>query len=315
MDTSIHSATASMYTYVPAYPDHYVDLSSVGNPDPGCAPFANYYGTDSTLHIHYDPGSPCCYWETITVPTGKNIDLYINAAGNGGMNVSVISGTTTIASQTISSISGFIQYHLVFHSTTSTVTLQFCEDPGNMDPMDITMTKAWMVYQDGITIGLGLVALSNKDVDRYRFGFNGKEKLNLIAGIGNHEDYGYRHFDTRVARFWGVDPLTNKYPMLTPFQFASNTPIWATDLDGREARIYTETKGTGHTFITVKDGDNIIAYNYGRYAGSNWWTATTTGEGVLIRYTGEKAKNYIRTELYHMKATAFEIKDVDQSKV
>jgi hypothetical protein len=32
-----------------------------------------------------------------------------------------------------------------------------------------------------------------------------------------------------------VDPLTRSYPELTPYQFASNTPIWAVDLDGLEA--------------------------------------------------------------------------------
>jgi hypothetical protein len=37
------------------------------------------------------------------------------------------------------------------------------------------------------------------------------------------------------VKFLSVDPLTNKYPMLTPYQFASNTPIQAIDLDGLEA--------------------------------------------------------------------------------
>ncbi len=36
-------------------------------------------------------------------------------------------------------------------------------------------------------------------------------------------------------RFLSVDPLTKDYPMLTPYQFASNTPIQAIDLDGLEA--------------------------------------------------------------------------------
>ena len=36
-----------------------------------------------------------------------------------------------------------------------------------------------------------------------------------------------------------MDPLTKDYPELTPYQFASNTPIWATDLDGLEANFTT----------------------------------------------------------------------------
>ncbi|MBA4197610.1 MAG: hypothetical protein C0459_08660 [Chitinophaga sp.] len=37
------------------------------------------------------------------------------------------------------------------------------------------------------------------------------------------------------VKFLSVDPLSKKYPELTPYQFASNTPIQAVDLDGKEA--------------------------------------------------------------------------------
>lgn len=39
-----------------------------------------------------------------------------------------------------------------------------------------------------------------------------------------------------------MDPLTRSYPELTPYQFASNTPIWAIDLDGLEALVATSFK-------------------------------------------------------------------------
>uniref|UniRef100_UPI0018F3499D hypothetical protein n=1 Tax=Gynurincola endophyticus TaxID=2479004 RepID=UPI0018F3499D len=44
--------------------------------------------------------------------------------------------------------------------------------------------------------------------------------------------------DPRLGKFLSVDPLTNQCPMLTPYQFASNTPIWAADLDGAEGNPY-----------------------------------------------------------------------------
>ena len=68
----------------------------------------------------------------------------------------------------------------------------------------------------------------------YRYGFNGKEKDDEVKGNGDQIDYGMRVYDPRVGRFLSVDPLVSKYPDLTPFQFASNTPIWAIDLDGLE---------------------------------------------------------------------------------
>ena len=68
----------------------------------------------------------------------------------------------------------------------------------------------------------------------YRYGFNDKENDNEVYEPSTFQDYGFRMYDTRVARFWGVDPLTKNYPMLTPFQFASCSPIRLIDMDGQE---------------------------------------------------------------------------------
>jgi len=69
----------------------------------------------------------------------------------------------------------------------------------------------------------------------YSFGFNGKENDNEVKGEGNQQDYGMRIYDPRIGKFLSSDPLTKEFPMLTPYQFASNTPIQAIDLDGLEA--------------------------------------------------------------------------------
>ncbi|NML21270.1 hypothetical protein HHL16_10325 [Pseudoflavitalea sp. G-6-1-2] len=69
----------------------------------------------------------------------------------------------------------------------------------------------------------------------YRYGFNGKENDDDVKGEGVQQDYGMRIYDVRVGKFLSVDPITKSYPELTPYQFASNTPIQATDLDGLEA--------------------------------------------------------------------------------
>jgi RHS repeat-associated protein len=74
----------------------------------------------------------------------------------------------------------------------------------------------------------------------YRYGFNGKEKDNELKGDGNSIDYGFRMYDSRIGRFFSVDPLASDFPELTPYQFASNTPIWAIDLDGLEAYFSNE---------------------------------------------------------------------------
>ena len=68
----------------------------------------------------------------------------------------------------------------------------------------------------------------------YGYSFNGKMNDRDVKGEGNQIDYGMRVQDTRVGRFFSIDPLTKKYPELSPYQFASNRPIQGIDLDGLE---------------------------------------------------------------------------------
>lgn len=80
-----------------------------------------------------------------------------------------------------------------------------------------------------------LVDICDSVGDKYRFGFNGMEKVNEWAGIGNFVEFSERGYDTRIARFLMLDPYKEKFPYLTPYQFASNSPIAAIDLEGLEA--------------------------------------------------------------------------------
>jgi len=75
----------------------------------------------------------------------------------------------------------------------------------------------------------------SSSIGSYRYGFNGKERDDEVKGNGVQYDYGFRIYDSRMARFLSVDPLTASYPMLTPYQFASNRPIKAIDIDGLES--------------------------------------------------------------------------------
>lgn len=59
-----------------------------------------------------------------------------------------------------------------------------------------------------------------------------------MKGEGNQQDYGMRIYDPRLGRFLSVDPLTKGYPMLTPYQFASNSPVAGVDMDGGEFKYY-----------------------------------------------------------------------------
>lgn len=66
--------------------------------------------------------------------------------------------------------------------------------------------------------------------EKYRWGFNEKETDNETKW----QDYGFRIYYPGLGKFLSVDPLTQHYPELTTYQFASNSPISGIDLDGKE---------------------------------------------------------------------------------
>gem|GEM_PF-2385338 len=73
------------------------------------------------------------------------------------------------------------------------------------------------------------------DDNSYRYGFNGKEKIDEQYGIeGTAYDFGARLYDSRLGRWMAVDPLAGKYPDLSTYSFVMNTPISAMDPDGRD---------------------------------------------------------------------------------
>jgi RHS repeat-associated protein len=80
--------------------------------------------------------------------------------------------------------------------------------------------------------GMPTPGRSYQSSNSYRYSFNGKEN-DLESGT---QDYGFRIYNTVLGKFLSVDPLTKKYPFLTPYQFASNNPIAGTDMDGLEFR-------------------------------------------------------------------------------
>jgi RHS repeat-associated protein len=104
----------------------------------------------------------------------------------------------------------------------------------------------------------GMVARTYTSPEEYRYGFNGKEldrDEEGLGGGGSTYDYGFRIYNPALARFLSVDPLTRKYPYLTPYQFASNTPIFSLDIDGLEGN---KQPNQNENPVTPNGGDPII---------------------------------------------------------
>jgi len=91
--------------------------------------------------------------------------------------------------------------------------------------------------------------------ENYRFGFNGMEKDDDIAQ--GDLDFGARIYDSRLGRWLSVDPLQEKYPNLSTYNYTANNPILFKDPDGQKIFIYFETGKVD------KDGTPIIeSYEY-----------------------------------------------------
>lgn len=117
----------------------------------------------------------------------------------------------------------------------------------------------------------------------YRYGFNGKEQDSSINGNGVDYDYGMRIYDARIARFLSEDPLRNKFPMLTPYQFASNSPEANVDLDGQEAKYYTISTTT--IITTVGSGKGAFSFSSTKENTSENFEMENKGAGLLGKGT------------------------------
>ncbi len=66
-----------------------------------------------------------------------------------------------------------------------------------------------------------------------------------------------RDIESDVAsRFLSIDPIGREYPELSPYQFGSNTPIVAIDVDGLEAEWMTNTIWSARERVRRESGDN-----------------------------------------------------------
>jgi RHS repeat-associated protein len=78
------------------------------------------------------------------------------------------------------------------------------------------------------------------------FGGYGKKRYRFCGKERDEESglyyYGARYYMPWQCRFVSVDPLAGEYPFYTPYQYASNKPIVAIDLDGLET---PEEQNTG----------------------------------------------------------------------
>tara|TARA_R110002050_G_scaffold252628_1_gene390841 strand:+ start:653 stop:1648 length:996 start_codon:yes stop_codon:yes gene_type:complete len=73
-------------------------------------------------------------------------------------------------------------------------------------------------------------------VRAYRYGFNGQERDDEIAGAGNSMTAMFWQYDTRLGRRWNLDPKPN--PSISSYATFANNPIWFNDPFGDTTSYY-----------------------------------------------------------------------------
>ena len=81
---------------------------------------------------------------------------------------------------------------------------------------------------------------SRTDNVDYRYGFNGQEGDGEIYGDKLNYAFQYRMYDSRIGRFWSVDPLKSDYPWNSTYAFAENSVNSLIELMGDRGTIYIQ---------------------------------------------------------------------------
>lgn len=81
----------------------------------------------------------------------------------------------------------------------------------------------------------------NANLASYRNGYQGSEKDDEITGsVGTHLSTFFRENDTRLGRWWGIDPKTGLTPWESPYSSMGGNPIWHNDPLGDKFKVGTK---------------------------------------------------------------------------
>jgi RHS repeat-associated protein len=135
-------------------------------------------------------------------------------------------------------------------------------------------------------------------MDKYRFGFNGQEKENEIAGIGNSYSAEFWEYYSQLGRRWNIDQIVK--PGISGYATFNNNPILFIDPNGKNASPVYNKKGE---FLGTDDkgisGDAIVMNNENFKQGMNHEAAEKLNLGV-VSLDGPDAKKKFANHYYEL---------------
>ena len=148
------------------------------------------------------------------------------------------------------------------------------------------------------------------NIGGYRYFFNGQEGDNEVFGEVANFGYEFRQYDSRLGRWWSIDPKWNEYPGVSPYVFCNGSPVMLIDPKGKEVSTHTNEKGEvveqyddGNLGIYVHTQSEIDAYyNKGEMLKNNvsqlkgyTLCESSFSKGDKIDFDSYKAKEWMQT--------------------
>jgi RHS repeat-associated protein len=113
----------------------------------------------------------------------------------------------------------------------------------------VTQTLNYLPYgEDWVDLQNFNVMPAESNLGVYKF--NGKEK----DAESGYNYYGARYYDSEKLSWLSVDPMSDKYPSLSPYVYCANNPVKLIDPNGEE--IWVSDQGNGKYKITGGKLDN-----------------------------------------------------------
>ncbi len=103
----------------------------------------------------------------------------------------------------------------------------------------------------------------------YKYKYQGQERQDEL-GL-NMYDYGARNYDPALGRWMNIDPLAEKFPSWSPYNFCMNNPMRLVDPDGRAPQDWIN--------FTGKNGQQQVVYDS---------SVKTKAQAEAAGYTGVK---------------------------
>ncbi len=139
---------------------------------------------------------------------------------------------------------------------------------GNVRSVITPYNDSLIVVQtnDYFPFGMSLSnAISHSD-NPNKHKYNGKEEQEMSRQNLTRLDYGFRFYDSQIARFHAIDPLATKNHRQTPYAYAMNNPIRYIDwlgLDTVAAAALTQAAQNAVNWVTNTYGSTTSQCNRG----------------------------------------------------